>query len=163
MRASNMSFPDATFGFVCSFAAFENIDDPGGALREVVRVLKPGGVAYIRVCPYTSPSGHRLGAREKPQPPYWPHLRPEMAHTLQPDARLNRLPLRDWLLLLRHTMPGVDLVTEREDWDLSNALAELRTRGELAEHGDEDLLTARVVAIWKKRRGSAGAAFSNGR
>jgi SAM-dependent methyltransferase len=156
MSASNMSFADATFGLVCSFAAFERMGDPGEALREVVRVLRPGGVAYIRVSPYTAPSGHRVSrARahdEKPQPPFWPHLRAELEHTLHPDPRLNRLSLKEWRLLFTHIMPGVELVSETQSPDLSDHLARLRQRGELAEHCDEDLLTARLVAVWKKRR-----------
>lgn len=158
MSASDMSFPDATFSLVCSFAAFEHVEDRGAALREVVRVLRPGGVAYIRVRPYTGPSGYRGGsafADEKPQPPYWPHLRAELAHTLRPDPRLNRLSVKEWLLLFTHIMRGVELVSEGHDAESREALAELRARGELAEHSDEDLLTARLVAIWKKRRGAA--------
>ncbi len=71
---------------------------------------------------------------------------------MRPDPQLNRLPLKEWRLLLTHTMPGVELVTERHGPDLSGPLAELRARGELAEHADEDLLTTRLVSIWKKRR-----------
>jgi SAM-dependent methyltransferase len=155
MSASNMSFADATFGFVCSFGAFERMGDPGEALHEVVRVLRPGGVAYIRVSPYTAPAGHRgssLAADEKPQPPFWPHLRTELEHTLPSDPRLNRLSVREWRLIFTHIMPGVELVAETQSPDLSEPLARLRARGELTEHSDEDLLTARLVAIWKKRR-----------
>jgi SAM-dependent methyltransferase len=158
MSASNMSFADATFGFVCSFVAFERIDDPGAALREVARVLRPGGVAYIRVSPYTAPSGHRGSTQahdEKPQPPYWPHLRAELEHTLHPDPRLNRLSLKEWRLLFAHIMPGVELLAETESDDLREPLARLRARGELADHSDDELLTARLVAIWKKQRATS--------
>jgi SAM-dependent methyltransferase len=158
MSASHMSFPDATFGFVCSFSAFEQIDAPGEALREVVRVLRPGGVAYIQLCPYSSHAGH-LGSSAfpdaKPQPPFWPHLRPELAHTVQANPHLNRLSLREWRLLLTHIMPGLEVTCERQDGELRQPLAELRARGELSDCTDEELLTARLVAIWKKRRGSA--------
>jgi SAM-dependent methyltransferase len=155
MSASDMSFDDAMFGFVCSFGAFERMGDPGEALREVVRVLRPGGVAYIRVSPYTAPAGYRgstLAADEKPQPPFWPHLRAELEHTVHPDPRLNRLSAKEWRLLFTHIMRGVELVAEAQSPDLREPLARLRAQGELSEHSDEDLLTARLVAIWKKRR-----------
>jgi SAM-dependent methyltransferase len=155
MSASNMSFDDATFGFVCSFGAFERMGDPGEALREVVRVLRPGGVAYICVAPYTAPSGHRgstLAHDDRPEPPFWPHLRAELEHTLHPDSRLNRLSAKEWRLIFSHIMPGVELVAEAQSPDLREPLARLRAGGELTEHSDEDLLTARLVAIWKKRR-----------
>jgi SAM-dependent methyltransferase len=155
MSASNMSFDDATFGFVCSFGAFERMGDPGEALREVVRVLRPGGVAYVCVSPYTAPTGHRgstLAAEERPQPPFWPHLRAEFEHTLRPDPRLNRLNVKEWRLLFTHIMRGVEIVAEPQSPDLSEPLARLRARGELTDHSDDDLLTARLTAIWKKRR-----------
>jgi SAM-dependent methyltransferase len=158
MSASHMSFPDSTFGFVCSFSAFEHIDDPGSALREVVRVLRPGGVAYVRVCPYTSHAGHRgakLAPEGRPQPPYWPHLRPELAHTVLPNPHLNRLSFNEWRLLLTHAMPGVELVIEPDDAELQAPLAQLRARGALGDYTDEDLLTLHLVAVWKKRRGAS--------
>jgi hypothetical protein len=68
---------------------------------------------------------------------------------------LNRLSLREWRLLLTHIMPGVEVACERQDAALREPLAELRARGELTDCSDEELLTARLTAIWKKRRGSA--------
>lgn len=41
--ASNMPFPKETFDFLLCRAAFKNFADPGGALKEMCRVLKPGG------------------------------------------------------------------------------------------------------------------------
>jgi SAM-dependent methyltransferase len=158
MSASQMSFADATFGFVCSFSGFEQIDDPGGALREVVRVLRPGGVAYIQVCPYTSHSGHRcarLPPEDAPQPPFWPHLRPPFDRAVQANPHLNRLSLKEWRLFLTHIMPGVEVTCERQDDELGEPLAELRARGELPDYLDDELLTVRLIAVWKKRRGSS--------
>jgi len=45
--AAHMPFPEASFDFVISMAAFKNFSDPVGALDEVHRVLKPGGSASI--------------------------------------------------------------------------------------------------------------------
>jgi SAM-dependent methyltransferase len=41
--ASDLPFSDASFDAVCCFAALYLIDDPMGAIDEIVRVLKPGG------------------------------------------------------------------------------------------------------------------------
>jgi ubiquinone/menaquinone biosynthesis C-methylase UbiE len=41
--ASNMPFPKESFDFLLCRAAFKNFADPVGALREMCRVLKPGG------------------------------------------------------------------------------------------------------------------------
>jgi ubiquinone/menaquinone biosynthesis C-methylase UbiE len=46
-NASAMPFDDDTFDFVVCCAAFKNFSDPVGALREMRRVLRPGGTALI--------------------------------------------------------------------------------------------------------------------
>lgn len=45
--ASSMPLPDASFDFLLCRAAFENFADPVGAMREMCRVLKPGGRGLI--------------------------------------------------------------------------------------------------------------------
>lgn len=45
--ASNMPFPGDRFDFVLCRAAFKNFTEPVGALKEMYRVLKPGGKAWI--------------------------------------------------------------------------------------------------------------------
>jgi ubiquinone/menaquinone biosynthesis C-methylase UbiE len=45
--AANIPFAGDTFDFVVCRAAFKNFSDPHGALREMRRVLKPGGEALI--------------------------------------------------------------------------------------------------------------------
>lgn len=46
-NASNLPFPADSFDFVLCRAAFKNFSDPVGALREMRRVLKPGGRAVL--------------------------------------------------------------------------------------------------------------------
>jgi ubiquinone/menaquinone biosynthesis C-methylase UbiE len=45
--ASNMPFPKDSFDFLLCRAAFKNFADPVGALREMCRVLRPGGRALL--------------------------------------------------------------------------------------------------------------------
>jgi ubiquinone/menaquinone biosynthesis C-methylase UbiE len=46
-NASAMPFADETFDFLLCRAAFKNFSEPGRALEEMYRVLKPGGQAMI--------------------------------------------------------------------------------------------------------------------
>ncbi|SDI75910.1 class I SAM-dependent methyltransferase [Nonomuraea jiangxiensis] len=46
-NASAMPFDDESFDFIVCCAAFKNFSDPAGALREMHRVLRPGGRVLI--------------------------------------------------------------------------------------------------------------------
>jgi len=46
-NASAMPFEDSCFDFIICSAAFKNFKEPIAALREMHRVLKPGGTALI--------------------------------------------------------------------------------------------------------------------
>jgi SAM-dependent methyltransferase len=154
MSATDMSFPDNSFSFACSYSVFEHIDDPQTALSEIKRVLRPGGVAYISIHLYTSHSGqHDAGIFRQgghPQHPFWPHLRPAYQHTVQESTYLNRLRLADWHRLFDAEMPGADFLGEFDDPVAGEALKDLRAHGELADFTDEELLTVNLIAVWEK-------------
>jgi len=46
-NASELPFATDTFDFIVTRAAFKNFGDPVGAIREMHRVLRPGGIALI--------------------------------------------------------------------------------------------------------------------
>ncbi len=155
MNATQMTFEPNAFDFVYTHSVFEHIDDPAAALREVVRVLRPGGAAYVSVHLYTSHSGShdpKIFADGAPRAPYWPHLRPAFMGDVRPSTFLNRLSLRAWQQLFESVMPGVHFIPIRQDAELAEPLRALRAEGELAAYEDDELLTVDLVAVWKKPR-----------
>jgi ubiquinone/menaquinone biosynthesis C-methylase UbiE len=61
--AMSLDFEDETFDFVFSYHALEHIPDPHKALREMHRVLKPGGGFWIGTPNRTRVVGY-IGAKE---------------------------------------------------------------------------------------------------
>ncbi len=61
------AFPDAWFDVVTMWDVIEHLSDPMGELREVHRILKPGGWVVIHTMDIESPFARLLGAR-------WPWL-----------------------------------------------------------------------------------------
>lgn len=61
MNAENLSFEDDSFDAIVSMSTFEHISNPGRALDEFRRVLRPGGRALISFEPiWTCSYGHHL-------------------------------------------------------------------------------------------------------
>jgi SAM-dependent methyltransferase len=62
MDATRLDFPDASFDLVYSFNVFEHLTDPAAALREMTRVLRPGGTVFVSFTALRwSPFGAHLG------------------------------------------------------------------------------------------------------
>ena len=64
--ACNLPFADDSFDLMVQFHVLEHIPDDGAAIREMVRVLKPGGLALVQV-PYraTVPTDEDPNASEE--------------------------------------------------------------------------------------------------
>jgi len=154
MDASRMAFPDSSFDFVFSYSVFHHLPDPGAGIREVTRVLRPGGVAYISFHLYTSATGcldPRFFPSLHPEAPRWPHLRSGYSAEIRQNATLNRLRLTEWRALFASAMPGSEVIPRNPEREhLARDLALLREQGELAEYSDEELLANEVVALWRK-------------
>jgi SAM-dependent methyltransferase len=152
--AHDLSWPEETFDFVCSFSVFEHLRDPARCLAEVVRVLKRGGGFCLGIHLYTSDSGAhdpRMFACPRPAPPYWAHLRPEHQSEVECEAYCNRWRLSQWERELRRQCPGVILEHRLGRCPAASELSLLRGRGELLEYTDEELLTVELRALWRKR------------
>lgn len=102
------ALPDRAFDRVYSWQTFEHINNPDAAFREVARLLRPGGVAFIEYNPFFSIDGaHWLATTDLP----WAHARLDDADfaraldELMPDHRpeaaafvrdrINRMSLAD--------------------------------------------------------------------
>jgi SAM-dependent methyltransferase len=155
MDAGNMSFPDASFDIIFSRAVFEHLENPRDVLREVARVIRPGGVFYCLLHLYSSYSGcHdiRIFANRSGDLPLWAHLREEHKHKVIQNTYLNRLQLIEWRNLLSDVLPGVQVDALMDDSDPRHLseLAEIRKHGELTNYSDEELLTVTLKAVWKR-------------
>jgi SAM-dependent methyltransferase len=154
MDAAAMSFSDESFDAVYSRAVFEHLLDPQAVLREVRRILKPGGALVVLLHLYTSDTGcHdvRIFSGRRAHIPYWAHLRSAHKHLVCENTQLNRLRLTDWRKLFGSELPG-SVVQGHNDADqpTRDQLARLRSTGELSSYTDEELLSVTVEAVWVK-------------
>jgi SAM-dependent methyltransferase len=143
-----------SFDFVYSLRTFMHLHEPEAALHEAVRLLAPGGVAYIKLMPYTAPYGSLdirvLGGGGDDLPP-WAHLRPQHLHRVRESAYLNHLSLSQWQRLLSKAMPGCNIRLAQPDVERLRPLAqELHAQSELLEFAVDDLLTSAVHVTWCK-------------
>ena len=154
MDVRDLRFPDCSFDFVFSRSVLHHLSNPIAALHEISRVLKPGGVAYISIHLYTSPTGSldpRVYTERRGELAAWPHLRPHLAATVSPaNVYLNRLRLVDWRQLFAHEMPNVHCLLVCGDPGLESVAQSLHGEGELLDYSLEELLTFEIVALWKK-------------
>jgi SAM-dependent methyltransferase len=107
MNAQDLEFADRTFDAVVSMSTFEHIADVPQALREIHRVLKPGGKVLLSFEPlWTCAYGHHLhhfGEISALVPP-WAHLvwdREQMASFLESkwpgDAAISLHEAIQWI------------------------------------------------------------------
>ena len=153
MDAANLEFASDAFDFTYSSSVLQYVEDPLAVLREMARVLKSGGAAYIDFMAYTGPSGcldiRTLGGRAAL--PHWSHLRAQTAGPMRQNAPLNRLRLPAWRALFAEGMPGsIVLLDQPNRQDLEREAMNIRRQGDLLEYDLDELLTTGVFVVWRK-------------
>ena len=154
MDACRMSFPNDSFDFVYARSVFHHLPDPTAALDGIVRVLRPGGSAYIVLHLYTSSTGcldPRLFTSRRSEVGAWSHLRPALQGTIS-DAHvyLNKLRLREWRELFDSKMPGGELQSAVADSETVELAKSLKNIGELPDYSLEELTTNELGFLWRK-------------
>ncbi len=152
-NASELPIDDASMDFVHSNAVWEHIDKVELAIREVARVLKPGGVAYIEIHLFPSLSGgHDLpwvvpGRTEMGGIQPWRHLRDP---NWQEPVYLNRLREHQY----RELFDGVEQL-KTLDWQVEFTEGEeLLTQeilDELSDYSREELTRRSIIVLLRKQ------------
>jgi SAM-dependent methyltransferase len=153
--ASDTRFPDCNFDFVYSFYVLEHVAEPAAVLREVSRILRPGGGFWFRFPHFGHYNAlHDLRwitqAANTPRP--WAHLLEAERHTVRQGAFVNTLRIHDWRQLFDRFFPdAVCQTVPVKNEKLSTALHEIRGEGKLSDFSDEELLTNDLIYSWRKR------------
>lgn len=156
--ASRMPFANGEFDVVYSFSVFEHLESPEVVMKEVARVLRPGGFAHISTHLYSSEGGcHdlRIFAGDRQGIPLWAHLRPQHQHTVQEGCYMNKLRAADFERQFKAVWgPSVRFELEYHApafaAELRAALPDLRKNGELGEYTDDELLSVNLITRWKQ-------------
>lgn len=147
-----MPFASEQFHLAISNAAFEHFLDVPAVLAELHRVLRPGGMIWIGIHPFTSPSGgHNISFTQYPLrtlPPGvepWDHLRKQQRPFTVP---LNRWRNDQYLAACAERFEVLSTycgTCEGEQW-LTPDLA-----SELSVYSRDELTCAQLVIIARKR------------
>ncbi|MGD2110794.1 MAG: class I SAM-dependent methyltransferase [Phycisphaerae bacterium] len=154
MNAQKLTFPDHAFDGAFSFAVFEHIADPRQALRELNRVIRPGGAVYLVAEIFTSIKGShdpRLWG-DAHAIPLWAHLRPSCDGMWSSNVFVNKLRLADYETIARDELDDARFF--REERGTRAFLNQLKPheRQELSAYTDEELCTQDLVIIGRTRR-----------
>jgi len=117
--AAALPYRDASFGCVVASSVIEHLDDPERSLRELARVLRPGGRAFVDFPLFRGPYGGHI---DDVIPWPWFHLLPERIVAARLGARgaqqelgvyrsLNRITHRAFRRMVRAS--GLDVLEFR--------------------------------------------------
>jgi SAM-dependent methyltransferase len=147
-----LPFPDSSFDLATSVAAFEHFLDVPNVVAELYRVLRPGGLAWISIHLFTSPTGgHNLSFTEFPLRSVplgvdpWDHLR---GRRLPFSVPLNEWRKHEYLEeFARHFEIIDDYCAMREGEELLTPEAE----SALTRYSHDELTCAAYVIVARKR------------
>ena len=152
MNAAKMEFADNTFDFAYSTWVFEHVDNVSESLKEVNRVLKPGGLAWIGIHLFPSLSGGHniewIDPENNPSDkvPVWDHLR---ENRFPINTYLNKLTLDQYREIFRN---NIKIIEEKLTFEGEKYLTEdLKNNLTAEDYNKDDLLTRTVVFICRKK------------
>jgi SAM-dependent methyltransferase len=150
----NLPFSTGTFDFVYTRAVFQHLPNPACAIREIIRVLRDGGIAFISLQPYTSPTAcldpRVLYGGVDNELGLWPHLRPELKDRVRPNASLNKLGLMNWKLIFRESCDSPRFVLTKAPDIYFPLAAKLKDAGHLSDYSLEELTTGALDVMFRK-------------
>jgi len=152
MTATHLEFPDDYFDFLYSSLVFEHIDNVPAAVREVNRVLKPQGRAWINIHLFPSLSGghqpewaNRRNFSCAHIPP-WDHL---LDNKYPAYTYLNKLRWADYRKILNQYL---EVMEERPQPESLIVLTPRLEKLLLAKgYAREDLITREVAFLCRKK------------
>ena len=150
MSAYDLEFPDCHFDYAYSNAVFEHIDQPQSAVREINRVLKPGGIANIGIHLFASVSGGHCLEWSNPDEfpsakvPPWDHLRQNMYPT---HVYLNKWRETDYLNVFEEYFTVLEHRCRHE----GKTLLTEEILKELPGYSEDELLKRSIRLILRKQ------------
>jgi SAM-dependent methyltransferase len=154
MPVTALAFESSTFDVIHSNATWEHVADVPAANRELVRVLRPGGVAYVEVHLFPSLSGgHDLpwivpGKTDLYGMVPWGHLRDPQWRA---PVFLNRYRERDYRRMFEET-PGAEVVEWRTEYTEGRELVTPQILEELSDYTIDDLTRRSVITLIRRKK-----------
>lgn len=151
MDATNLAFPDDHFDLVVSHEVFEHLPDVPGALSELRRTMRPGGLTYIYIHPFTSLSGGHSIKWKFPDTnppddvPPWDHLRDNLFPQI--PSYINRLRAHEYREMFEEAFDILEWIpTETE----GERFLTPGIKQELSNYSEGELLTKGIIVIARK-------------
>ena len=152
MDVRSAALPDGSVDLIHSNATWEHIPDVAEANRQVARLLRPGGLAYIEIHLFPALSGgHDLpwivpGKTELGSVIPWQHLRNP---AWQAPVFLNRLRERDYDRLFK-TTPNLDIIEWRTEYTEGQQLLTEEIRAQLPGYSDDELTKRSIIVVARR-------------